>query len=203
LTFYNPSHDVELAFRESIFTVVSMQTTTGLASCDYTLWPVQLMPIILFVMFAGACSGSTSGGFKCIRLSIIYRILKNEFTHILHPRAIMPVRINGAVMSPSITQTLIGFITLFVGSLFVGAFILALFGVTPNDVHPEFDYYEAFGLAMSSISNVGPGMGYYGPVHSWAILTPFAKMMCSFLMLIGRLEIFPIMILFTRTFWRK
>lgn len=203
LTFYNPSHDVELAFRESIFTVVSMQTTTGLASCDYTLWPVQLMPIILFVMFAGACSGSTSGGFKCIRLSIIYRILKNEFTHILHPRAIMPVRINGAVMSPSITQTLIGFITLFVGSLFVGAFILALFGVTPNDVHPKFDYYEAFGLAMSSISNVGPGMGYYGPVHSWAILTPFAKMMCSFLMLIGRLEIFPIMILFTRTFWRK
>lgn len=203
LTFYNPSHDVELAFRESIFTVVSMQTTTGLASCDYTLWPVQLMPIILFVMFAGACSGSTSGGFKCIRLSIIYRILKNEFTHILHPRAIMPVRINGAVMPPSITQTLIGFITLFVGSLFVGAFILALFGVTPNDVHPEFDYYEAFGLAMSSISNVGPGMGYYGPVHSWAILTPFAKMMCSFLMLIGRLEIFPIMILFTRSFWRK
>lgn len=203
LVFYNPSHDVELAFRESIFTVVSMQTTTGLASCDYTLWPVQLMPIILFVMFAGACSGSTSGGFKCIRLSIIYRILKNEFTHILHPRAIMPVRINGAVMPPSITQTLIGFITLFVGSLFVGAFILALFGVAPNDVHPEFDYYEAFGLAMSSISNVGPGMGYYGPVHSWAILTPFAKMMCSFLMLIGRLEIFPIMILFTRSFWRK
>ena len=203
LVFYNPDHDVELAFRESFFTVVSMQTTTGLASCDYTLWPVQLMPIILFVMFAGACSGSTSGGFKCIRLSIIYRILKNEFTHILHPRAIMPVRINGAVMQPSITQTLIGFITLFVGSLFVGAFILALFGVAPNDVHPDFDYYEAFGLAMSSISNVGPGMGYYGPVHSWAILTPFAKMMCSFLMLIGRLEIFPIMILFTRSFWRK
>lgn len=203
LVFYNPDHDVELAFRESFFTVVSMQTTTGLASCDYTLWPVQLMPIILFVMFAGACSGSTSGGFKCIRLSIIYRILKNEFTHILHPRAIMPVRINGAVMQPSITQTLIGFITLFIGSLFVGAFILALFGVAPNDVHPDFDYYEAFGLAMSSISNVGPGMGYYGPVHSWAILTPFAKMMCSFLMLIGRLEIFPIMILFTRSFWRK
>ncbi len=203
LVFYNPDHDVEKAFRESFFTVVSMQTTTGLASCDYTLWPVQLMPIILFVMFAGACSGSTSGGFKCIRLSIIYRILKNEFTHILHPRAIMPVRINGAVIQPSITQTLIGFITLFVGSLFVGAFILALFGVAPNDVHPDFDYYEAFGLAMSSISNVGPGMGYYGPVHSWAILTPFAKMMCSFLMLIGRLEIFPIMILFTRSFWRK
>jgi len=203
LTIYYPSHDLELSFRESIFTIVSMQTTTGFATCDYTTWPVQLMPIILFVMFAGACSGSTSGGFKCVRLSIIYRILKNEFTHILHPRAIMPVRLNGNIIHPSIIQTLIGFITLFTGSLFVGAFVLALFGVSPNDVHPDFDYYEAFGLAMSSISNVGPGMGYYGPVHSWAILTPFAKIMCSFLMLIGRLEIFPIMILFTRTFWKK
>ena len=203
LTVQNPSHDVEQAFRESIFTVVSLQTTTGFASCDYTLWPVQLMPILLFVMFAGACSGSTSGGFKCVRISIIYRILKNEFTHILHPRAVLPVRLNGHVMQPSIIQTLIGFITLFVGSLFVGAFILALFGVDPNDVHPNFDYYEAFGVTMSSISNVGPGMGYYGPVHSWAILNPFAKWMCSYLMLIGRLEIFPIMILFTRSFWKK
>lgn len=203
LVLNSPSHDVELAFRESAFTVISMQTTTGFAVCDYTLWPVQLMPIILFVMFAGACSGSTSGGFKCVRLSIIYRILKNEFTCILHPRAILPVRLNNTVMQPSVIQTLIGFITLFVGSLFVGAFVLALFGVSPNEVHPDFDYYEAFGLAMSSISNVGPGMGYYGPVHSWAILTPFAKVVCSFLMLIGRLEIFPILILFTRSFWKK
>ena len=138
-----------------------------------------------------------------MRISIIYRILKNEFIHILHPRAVLPVRLNGHVMQPSIIQTLIGFITLFVGSLFVGAFILALFGVDPNDVHPNFDYYEAFGVTMSSISNVGPGMGYYGPVHSWAILNPFAKWMCSYLMLIGRLEIFPIMILFTRSFWKK
>lgn len=199
----SPEKGLELAFRESIFTVVSLQTTTGFATCDYTLWPVQLMPILLFVMFAGACSGSTSGGFKCIRLSIIYRVLKNEFTRILHPRAIMPVRLNGQVMSHSIIQTLIGFITLFVSCLFVGAFVLALFGVSPNDVHPDFDYYEAFGIAMSSISNVGPGMGYYGPAHSWAILDPWAKWICSFLMLVGRLEIFPIMILFTRSFWKK
>jgi len=195
--------ELELSFRESIFTVVSLQTTTGLATCDYTLWPVQLMPILLFVMFAGACSGSTSGGFKCVRLSIIYRILKNEFTRILHPRAVMPVRLNGTVISQSVVQTLLGFITLFVLGLFGGAFVLALFGVSPNDVHPDFDYYEAFGLAMSSISNVGPGMGYYGPAHSWMILSPFAKWVCSFLMLIGRLEIFPIIILCTRSFWKK
>ncbi len=203
LLFNDPARDIELALRQSFFTVVSLQTTTGLATYDYTLWPVQLMPVLLFVMFAGACSGSTTGGFKCVRISIIYRVLKNEFTRILHPRAVMPVRLNGAVIQPGIVQTLIGFIALFVGSLFFGAFVLALCGVDPNDVHPNFDYYEAFGIAMSSISNVGPGMGYYGPVHSWAILNPFAKIVCSFLMLIGRLEIFPIMILFTRSFWKK
>ena len=197
------NHDLELSFRESIFTVVSLQTTTGLATCDYTLWPVQLMPILLFVMFAGACSGSTSGGFKCVRLSIIYRILKNEFTRILHPRAVIPVRLNGGVVPQSVVQTLLCFITLFVLGLFGGAFVLALFGVDPNDVHPNFDYYEAFGIAMSSISNVGPGMGYYGPAHTWMILNPYAKWVCSFLMLIGRLEIFPIIILFTRSFWKK
>lgn len=203
LVLSHDAPDLELAFRESIFTVISLQTTTGLATCDYTLWPVQLMPILLFVMFAGACSGSTSGGFKCVRLSIIYRILKNEFTRILHPRAVMPVRLNNSVVPQSVVQTLLGFITLFVLGLFGGAFVLALFGVSPNDVHPDFDYYEAFGLAMSSISNVGPGMGYYGPAHSWMILDPFAKWVCSFLMLIGRLEIFPIIILLTRSFWKK
>ena len=203
LFWANDCSDLELAFRESIFTVVSLQTTTGLATCDYTLWPVQLMPILLFVMFAGACSGSTSGGFKCVRLSIIYRILKNEFTRILHPRAVISVRLNDVIVPQTVVQTLLGFITLFVLGLFGGAFVLALFGVNPNNVHPNFDYYEAFGLAMSSISNVGPGMGYYGPAHSWMILTPVAKWVCSFLMLIGRLEIFPIVILFTQGFWKK
>lgn len=199
----DPLHDVELAMRQSLFTVISLQTTTGLATYDYTIWPVQLMPILLFVMFAGACSGSTSGGFKCIRLSIVYRVLRNEFTRILHPRAVTPVRLNGSLINSSIVQTLIGFVALFVMALFFGAFVLALCGVDPNDVHPNFDYYEAFGIAMSSVSNVGPGMGYYGPVHSWSILSPLAKYVCSFLMLIGRLEIFPIMIIFTSNFWKK
>lgn len=203
LALDDPLHDIELAIRQSLFTVISLQTTTGLATYDYTLWPVQLMPILLFVMFAGASSGSTSGGFKCVRLSIIYRVLRNEFTRILHPRAVTPVHLNGAVVQPGIVQTLLAFIALFVCSLFLGAFVLALSGVDPNDVHPNFDYYEAFGIAMSSISNVGPGMGYYGPVHSWAILSPIAKYVCAYLMLIGRLEIFPILILFTSKFWKK
>ncbi len=203
LALQDPLHDMEEAIRHSLFTVISLQTTTGLATVDYTLWPVHLMPVLLFVMFAGACSGSTSGGFKCVRISIIYRVLKNEFTRILHPRAVTPVCMNGNIIPTNVMQTLLGFVALFVCSLFLGAFVLALSGVAPNDVRTGFDYYEAFGLAMSSISNVGPGMGYYGPVHSWAILSPVAKYVCSFLMLIGRLEIFPIFLLFTTNFWKK
>ena len=196
-------HPIEYCIRHSLFTVISLQTTTGLATVDYTLWPVQLMPVLLFAMFAGASSGSTSGGLKCIRLVIMWKVLRNEFTRVLHPRAVIPVRIGDNIIPTSILPTLLGFVALFVGALFTAAFILALSGVDPNDVHPDFDYYEAFGLAMASISNVGPGMGYYGPAHSWAILSPLAKYVCSFLMLIGRLEIFPIVLLFTRSFWRK
>ena len=199
----NEGNTLEYCIRHSLFTVISLQTTTGLATVDYTLWPVQLMPVLLFVMFAGACSGSTSGGLKCIRLVIMWKVLRNEFTRVLHPRAVIPVRINDSIIPSSIIPTLLGFAALFLGALFTGAFVLALSGVDPNDVHPDFDYYEAFGLAMASISNVGPGMGYYGPAHSWFILSPVAKYVCSFLMLIGRLEIFPIMLLFTRSFWRK
>ena len=197
------SHPFEYCVRHSLFTVISLQTTTGLATVDYTLWPVQLMPVLLFVMFAGASSGSTSGGLKCIRLVIMWKVLRNEFIRVLHPRAVIPVRVGNSIIPSSIIPTLLGFAALFVGALFSGAFVLALSGVSPNDIHPDFDYYEAFGLAMASISNVGPGMGYYGPTHSWSILSPMAKYVCSFLMLIGRLEIFPIMLLFTRSFWRR
>ena len=193
---------LELSFRESIFTVISLQTTTGLATCDYTLWPVHLMPILLFVMFAGACSGSTSGGFKCIRLTIFYRILRNEVTRILHPRAVIPVKVNDNVISSSTVQTLLAFSILFVGALFLGAFVLAITGVSATSGH-EFHYYDAFGVAMASLSNVGPGMGYFGPAHSWDILSPASKIICSILMLIGRLEIFPLFIVLTKTFWRK
>lgn len=196
-------HPFEYCVRHSLFTVISLQTTTGLATVDYTLWPVQLMPVLLFVMFAGASSGSTSGGLKCIRLVIMWKVLRNEFIRVLHPRAVIPVRVGNSIIPSSIIPTLLGFAALFVGALFSGAFVLALSGVSPNDIHPDFDYYEAFGLAMASISNVGPGMGYYGPTHSWSILSPMAKYVCSFLMLIGRLEIFPIMLLFTRSFWRR
>ena len=169
------------------------------------------MPIMLFLMFAGASSGSTSGGFKCIRWAILWNMLRGEFRRILHPRIVASVKLQGEVIPTSIQKTLLAFITLFVGSMFIGAFILILCGVDANYLEQmpdgtqllRQDFTEAFSLSLSSLSNVGPAMGFYGPAHSWAVISPLAKIVCSFLMLIGRLEIFPILILLTHGFWRK
>lgn len=198
MVLYSPDHDLERSFREAAFTIISLQTTTGFANCDYTLWPALLMPFLMFVMFAGACSGSTSGGFKCIRWAILWEVLHNEFIRILHPRAVVPVRLGNEVIPSSVQKTLLAFVTLFVGSLFIGTFLLLL-----CNVQQTTQFSEAFSLSLSSLSNVGPGMYYYGPAHSWAVLSPAAKFICSFLMLIGRLEIFPIMVLLTHSFWKK
>jgi len=210
LMIHNNQGDLELSFRQAVFTTVSIQTTTGFASCDYTLWPQALMPVLMFLMFAGACSGSTSGGFKCIRWAILWEGLHNEFKRILHPRVVAPVKLAGEVIPTSIQKTLLAFVTLFVGSLFLGAFILVLCGVDDNyisiydfTVVLRQDFTEAFSLSLSSLSNVGPALGYYGPAHSWAVISPTAKVVCAILMLIGRLEIFPILIIFTKGFWRK
>jgi trk system potassium uptake protein TrkH len=210
IMIHNNNGDLELSFREAIFTTVSIQTTTGFASCDYTLWPQMLMPVLLFLMFAGACSGSTSGGFKCIRWAILWEGLHNEFRKILHPRVVAPVKLNNEVIPTSVQKTLLAFCVLFVGSLFLGAFILILCGVDTNYIatHDQTivlrqDFTEAFSLSLSSLSNVGPAMDYYVPAHSWAVISPLAKIVCAFLMLIGRLEIFPILILFTKGFWKK
>ena len=210
LMIENNDGDLELSFRQAVFTTVSIQTTTGFASCDYTLWPQVLMPVLMFLMFAGACSGSTSGGFKCIRWAILWEGLHNEFKRILHPRVVAPVKLNNEVIPTSVQKTLLAFVVLFVGSLFLGAFVLILCGVDENYVSMNGlniilrqDFTEAFSLSLSSLSNVGPALGYYGPAHSWAVISPTAKVVCSLLMLIGRLEIFPILILFTHGFWRK
>ena len=113
------------------------------------------------------------------------------------------MKYNGQVINSQVIRTLFGFVALFAGCMLIGAFVLAFFGVDPNQQLNNFDFFDALGISMSSLSNVGPGMGYYGPVHSWAILTPIAKFTCSFLMLVGRLEIFPVLILFSHSFWKK
>ncbi|WP_294629174.1 TrkH family potassium uptake protein [uncultured Bacteroides sp.] len=185
---------MEEALRKALFQVVSLQTSTGFATADYMQWPPILWGCLAVIMVVGACAGSTTGGIKCIRMVILFKIVKNEFKHILHPNAVLPIRINKQVISSSTLSTVLAFSFLYVVIAFVCVLILMGLGV---------DFMESVGVVISSISNMGPGLGLCGPAYSWSALPDAAKWLLSFLMLLGRLELFTVLLLFTSDFWKK
>ena len=188
-------YDVEEALRSSLFQVVSFITTTGLSNTDAGMWPQITWVILGVLMFMGACAGSTTGGFKSIRVLMLLRVLRNEFYHILHPNAVLPVRVGGQNIPQGRLVTLLAFFTLYIIMLVVTALAMVLSGV---------DITNAFTISFSLISNVGAGLDTnIGPQMSWADLGEGLKWLCSFLMLVGRLEIIAVLVLFTRSFWKK
>lgn len=188
-------YDIEPALRSSLFQVVSFVTTTGLSNTDAGMWPHVTWVILGALMFVGACAGSTTGGFKSIRVLMLLRVLRNEFRHILHPNAILPVRIGGQNVPQGRLVTLLAFFTLYILMLLFTAVIMVLSGI---------DITNALTIALSLISNVGAGLDTnIGPQMSWADLSVGLKWLCSFLMLVGRLEIIAVLVLFTRSFWQK
>lgn len=184
----------EEAFRKSLFQVISLQTSTGFATADYMLWPSILWGCLLIVMIIGACAGSTTGGIKCIRMVILFKVVKNEFKHILHPNAVLPVRVNKQVISPSIQSTVLAFTFLYTVIALISILIMMGLGV---------GFLESVGTVISSMGNMGPGLGTCGPAFSWSELPVLAKWLLSFLMLLGRLELFTVLLLFTSDFWKK
>ena len=188
-------YDVEAALRSSLFQVVSFMTTTGLSNTDAGAWPHVTWVILGVLMFMGACAGSTTGGFKSIRLLMLLRVLRNEFHHILHPNAVLPVRVGGQTVPTARLVTLMAFFTLYILMFLITAAIMVLSGI---------DVTNAFTIAFSLMSNVGAGLDTnIGPQMSWADLSDGLKWLCSFLMLVGRLEIMAVLVLFTRSFWKK
>lgn len=188
------SSDWERSFRDALFQVVSVQTTTGYASADYMLWPPVLWLVISFVMYFGACAGSTSGAIKCVRIAILAQIVRNQFKRILHPNAVLPIRISHQVVPTVMQSTLLAFMVVYMLAIFFGWLLVMFTGV---------DFMESYGIVVSSVGNVGPALGHYGPAYSWNALPDAAKWICSFLMLIGRLELFSVLLLFTSGFWKK
>lgn len=182
------------AFRKSLFQVISLQTSTGFATADYMLWPSILWGCLLIVMIMGACAGSTTGGIKCIRMVILFKVAKNEFKHILHPNAVLPVRVNKQVISPSIQSTVLAFTFLYAIIAIISILVMMGFGV---------GFLESIGTVISSIGNMGPGLGTCGPAFSWSELPDTAKWLLSFLMLLGRLELFTVLLLFSSDFWKR
>ena len=183
------------AIRVSLFQVTSFITTTGIFNDDAAQWHHTTWVILSICMFLGACSGSTSGGFKCIRTVMLLTILRNEVRRILHPRAVLPVKVNDNTIPYSSQVTLLAFLAAYMLLCLFTYFIMILAGV---------DSTNSITISLSCASNVGPTLGLeIGPTMSWGILPDLVKWMLSILMLMGRLEIFTVLVLFTRSYWKE
>ena len=192
--YYTSPMGMEESFRKSLFQVISLQTSTGFATDDYMQWTPVLWGLLTIIMLMGACAGSTTGGLKCIRMVILTKVSRNEFKHILHPNAILPVRINKQVISPSIVSTVLAFCFIYITIIVISTLLMMTMGVGAE---------ESIGCVISSIGNMGPGLGETGPAYSWNALPDAAKWLLSFLMLLGRLELFTVLLLFTPDFWKR
>ncbi len=186
--------EMERAFRDSIFTVISSMTSTGYTISDYMYWPVVAWVVIFFLMLTGACAGSTAGGIKWVRLAIIMKNGVAEFQRRIHPNAIIPVKLNEKAVPQQTINNIMAFLIFYVFIIVVTVVIFCATGV---------DFDEAIGSAVSAIGNVGISIGQFGPAGTYAGFPMVAKWVMSFVMLIGRLEIFTVLLLFTRALWRK
>lgn len=186
--------EAESAFRHSLFQVLAIITTTGFVTADYTMWTPFLTIFFFGMFFLGGSAGSTAGSVKVMRHIIMIRNGGIEFKRALHPNAILPVRFNGKSIGKGVTFNILGFFILYMLSFIIGSVILGGLGL---------DFETAIGGAASSLGNIGPAFGALGPVNNFDILPPLGKWWCSFLMLIGRLELFTVLILLTPFFWRN
>lgn len=185
---------LERAFRDSAFQIVSLLTTTGFVTADYTAWSSGLTMFFFILLFVGASAGSTSGGIKIIRHLVFLKNSFLEFKRILHPRAIVPLKINEKTVRGRVITHIIIFLLLYLSLFLIGSIVLSVMG---------YDFTTSVGAVATSLGNVGPGIGEVGPVDNFAWMSDGAKIVLSFLMLLGRLELFTILVLFTPYFWKS
>lgn len=192
--YFTTPMDAELSFRTALFQVVSIQTTTGFATANYVVWMPLLWLSLYALMFFGACSGSTSGAMKCVRISILFKVMINEFKRIVHPNAVIPVRMAGKVVPTSVQSAILAYTVIYIFMVILGLVVNMGFGI---------DFLDSFGLSVASVGNVGPAFGHYGPMDTFATLPTFVKWFSAFQMLVGRLEFFAVLLLLTPVFWKK
>lgn len=194
ILFFQKGLGVEEAFRKSLFQVASLHTATGFATTDYMLWPAATWLLLTVVMLMGGSAGSTSGGMKSIRFVILLKELRNVFRRLLHPKAVLPVRVNQQVLGLHIIRVVSAFVLMYMIIVLVGTFLMVLSGV---------GMMESFGCVISSMGGVGPGLGAYGPAATWSTLPDVCKLLLTLLMVLGRLELFTMLVLFYPSFWKK
>jgi len=191
--FVSTPYNGAASFRNALFHVTAIITTTGFTSTDYTLWPPFIWMILGLCFYFGACAGSTTGGMKTIRIAILFKSMRNEFNRILHPNAVLPVRINGKVIPPSTRQSVLTFSIFFFALVFVGWFFYLAIGI---------DIAEAYGISLSCLSNIGLTIGNNGCNIPWSDMPSIGKWFSTFLMLVGRLEVFSVLLIITPSFWK-
>jgi len=182
------------ALRHASFNLVSIATSSGFASVDYAQWPIFAPLWMMFLTAIAASSGSTGGGIKMMRTLVLGKQAGRELVRLLHPAAINPMKIGGHVVPNNIVFAVLGFISLYLMTIVILTFVLLISGM---------DFISAFTAVLACINNCGPGLGTVGPASNYQGLTDFQTWVCTFAMLIGRLEVFTVLILFTTNFWKR
>jgi len=182
------------ALRYGMFNTISVATTTGYANTDYAVWPLFAPLSMLFLAAFATSAGSTGGGIKMIRVILLVKQARAEMVTMLHPHAVSPVRVGGRLVESRVLQSVLAFMVVYGLSVGVLTSLLLLSGMDP---------ITAFSAVMATVNNTGPGLGPVGPAGNFAVLTDFQVWVCTFAMLIGRLELLTVLVLFTPYFWRK
>ena len=190
----NTDAEFEEGFRASLFEVVAIVTTTGFGVADYTLWGDFAVILFFLMFFLGGSAGSTAGGVKIVRHVVIVRNSLLEFKRLIHPSALIPIRYNKSAVKRSTVYNILAFFIIYIGVWLIGAAVMTLL---------EEDFVTSLGASIACLGNIGPGIGDVGPANNFAEISVLGKWWLSFLMLLGRLELFTVLILFTPYFWKK
>lgn len=192
--YYSENLSVESSFREAAFQVVSIVTTTGYVTADYSKWVPFLWVILFMLMFTGGSTGSTGGSVKMMRILLLFKNSWVELKRMVHPSAVLPVRFNHRSVSSQIISNVLAFIIFYLLITVFGVIIISFLG---------YDLDSSFGAVAATLGNIGPGIGEVGPAHNYSHLPAFGKWFLSFLMLMGRLELLTVLVIFSPSFWKK
>ncbi len=194
IMYFSMDVSAENSFRNSLFQVVSIMTTTGFITADYMQWTSVLWVMIVVLMFFGGSAGSTGGSIKIMRIVLVLKNSVLELKRLIHPNAVIPVRFNQQAINPSIVTNVLAFVSFYILIVVAGMVVMSAIG---------YDLDTSLGAVATCLGNIGPGIGLVGPVDSFSHIPDFGKWFLSFLMMIGRLELFTVLVLLTPEFWKK
>ena len=194
VTTFPQYEDKLLALRNIVFTTVSLQSSTGFAVADYELWSPAAQFVLLLVMLIGGCAGSTAGGLKAVRVYLVAKFIATEFTRLLHPQAVVPVRMRGVAVPSSVILNVLGFFVLYIFAIITASLIVIAFGM---------DWVSGVSGVISMLGTMGPGMNAIGPYDNYSALHGVVKWVLIICMLLGRLEFYSLLVLFAPAYWRR